>query len=188
MNTKNNQRYLHTHEKLQQTFIQLLSKKPLNTITVSEICTAAKVNRATFYIHFTDIYDLMEKIEAEMSEKLFSAYWDQHAASIGKGFEEVFSFVQKNAVFYGVYMDTMILPGFLRKMLPSKYSHKADAISGALGYTSPEEAEYHERFFIAGLTGIIRLWLQNGCRETPREMSEIISREYTARKKPASWN
>ena len=41
--------------------------------------------------------------------------------------------------------------------------------------------EYHMEFFKSGLTRIIKLWLQNGCRETPEEMFEIIKSEYRGR-------
>ncbi len=36
-------------------------------------------------------------------------------------------------------------------------------------------------FFKSGLTRIIKIWLQNGCKETPEEMFEIIKSEYRGR-------
>ena len=36
-------------------------------------------------------------------------------------------------------------------------------------------------FFKSGLTKIIKMWLQNGCRETPEEMFEIVKSEYRGR-------
>ena len=41
--------------------------------------------------------------------------------------------------------------------------------------------EYHMEFFKSGLTKIIKLWLQNGCKETPEEMFEIVKNEYRGR-------
>ena len=41
--------------------------------------------------------------------------------------------------------------------------------------------EYHMEFFKAGITRIIKLWLQNGCKETPEDMFEIIKSEYSGR-------
>ena len=38
---------------------QLMTKKPLNKITIREITEDCGVNRQTFYYHFEDIYDLM---------------------------------------------------------------------------------------------------------------------------------
>lgn len=41
--------------------------------------------------------------------------------------------------------------------------------------------EYHMEFFKSGLTRIIQLWLQDGCKETPEEMFEIVKNEYRGR-------
>ena len=53
-------------------FIELLGKKPINKITVKEICDLAEINRATFYKYYMDAYDLMDKIEEEILEELQS--------------------------------------------------------------------------------------------------------------------
>ena len=49
-----------TKRMLVDTFLELLHKKPLSKITVSEIVNTCHINRKTFYYHFTDIYDLLE--------------------------------------------------------------------------------------------------------------------------------
>lgn len=47
-------------------FIELRSKKPLEKITVKELADAAFINKATFYQHYRDIYDLSESMETEL--------------------------------------------------------------------------------------------------------------------------
>ena len=51
---------------LRKAFTELLSKKPLQSISVKELCELANVNRGTFYTHYQDIYALLEEIEGEM--------------------------------------------------------------------------------------------------------------------------
>lgn len=41
--------------------------------------------------------------------------------------------------------------------------------------------EYHMEFFKAGITQTIKLWLKNGCKESPEDMYEIIKSEYKGR-------
>ena len=41
--------------------------------------------------------------------------------------------------------------------------------------------EYHMEFFKAGITHIIKLWLKNGCKESPENMFEVIKSEYQGR-------
>ena len=43
--------------------------------------------------------------------------------------------------------------------------------------------EYHMEFFKAGITQIIKLWLKNGCTESPEDMFEIIKSEYRGRER-----
>ncbi len=41
------------------------AKKPLEKITVKELSELALINKATFYSHYNDIYDLSEQLEKE---------------------------------------------------------------------------------------------------------------------------
>lgn len=46
-------------------FIELRSKKSLEKITIKELSELAFINKATFYSHYKDIYDLSEQLEDE---------------------------------------------------------------------------------------------------------------------------
>ena len=43
-------------------FIQLRAKKPLEKITIRELSQLAGINKATFYLHYQDIYDLAHQL------------------------------------------------------------------------------------------------------------------------------
>ncbi len=58
-------RTLRTRKLIMDAFIELSHKKDFKDITISDITTAATVNRATFYNHFLDKYELLEKILSE---------------------------------------------------------------------------------------------------------------------------
>ncbi|MFV8828657.1 TetR/AcrR family transcriptional regulator [Alkalihalobacterium sp. APHAB7] len=47
-------------------FIELSVKKEFKDITIKDITTEAMINRATFYYHFKDIYDLLEKVLSDV--------------------------------------------------------------------------------------------------------------------------
>ena len=38
--------------------------------------------------------------------------------------------------------------------------------------------EYHIEFFKHGLNAIIKKWLNDGCKETPEELQDILNSEY----------
>lgn len=47
-------------------FLKLRAKKPLEKISVKELSALAEINKATFYLHYHDIYDLSETLEREV--------------------------------------------------------------------------------------------------------------------------
>ncbi|MDE5770380.1 MAG: TetR/AcrR family transcriptional regulator [Ruminococcus sp.] len=47
-------------------FLNLRSRKPLEKITVKELAEIAQINKATFYLHYHDIYELSESLEREV--------------------------------------------------------------------------------------------------------------------------
>lgn len=51
---------------IRNAFLQLRSKKPLEKITVKELSALANINKATFYLHYHDIYDLSETLEHDV--------------------------------------------------------------------------------------------------------------------------
>ncbi len=55
-----------TERGIKNAFIELRSKKPLEKITVRELCELACINKSTFYSHYQDIYDLSDSMEAEV--------------------------------------------------------------------------------------------------------------------------
>ena len=57
---KNDKRITKTHNIIQDAFLSLANKKAFEDITVKDISEKASINRATFYAHFEDKYDLLD--------------------------------------------------------------------------------------------------------------------------------
>jgi len=64
--TKIDPRVLRTRKLIMDSFIDLSGKKEFKDITIKDITSEAMINRATFYYHFEDIYDLLEKVLSEV--------------------------------------------------------------------------------------------------------------------------
>ena len=41
--------------------------------------------------------------------------------------------------------------------------------------------KFHIEFFRSGINAIIKMWLADGCKETPQEMCDILKQEYKGR-------
>ena len=61
-----NIQYLRTDRAIQSALLSLLGKKPFEKITVQDILDETPVSRATFYKHFHDKYEIVEKIQDEV--------------------------------------------------------------------------------------------------------------------------
>ena len=72
---KNDLRSKRTRRLLQKALSELMTEKKFNEISVQDITTKAEINRATFYAHFVDKYELLnagirETFQSLLSEKL----------------------------------------------------------------------------------------------------------------------
>lgn len=63
--TKLDPRIIRTRKLIMEAFIRLSQIKEFHNITVKDITDEATVNRATFYYHFTDKYELLERVLKE---------------------------------------------------------------------------------------------------------------------------
>jgi len=64
---KTDRRRRYTQSVIKEAFLALLRARPISKISVTEICKLADINRGTFYLHYLDPYDLLEKLEAQHS-------------------------------------------------------------------------------------------------------------------------
>ncbi len=55
-----------TKRSIYNAFIELRARKPLEKLTVKELCEKAQINKSTFYVYYHDVYDLSDKIENEI--------------------------------------------------------------------------------------------------------------------------
>lgn len=61
-----------TRSNIINAFLKLRSSKPLEKITIKELSEEAQINKATFYLHYKDIYDLSDYLENEIIENIMS--------------------------------------------------------------------------------------------------------------------
>lgn len=66
---QNDARVRYTKEVIRKAFLELLREKNVARITVKELCEKSGINRATFYKHYADVYDLMEQIESALLDE-----------------------------------------------------------------------------------------------------------------------
>ncbi len=192
MNIKDNRRYKDTTERIvRAVYYFLLSEhKPLNRITVREICERAQINRSSFYAHFQDVPDVMEQVEKRMAEGLTESFLYQleQRASILNCFRALFEYIREYREFYNIYLNQTRNVGAIGVAwdMLSDYLQKVDYRK--FGFESEEEMRYQGDFFLHGLTAMLRRWVSNGCAETPDELCDFLIHHYRMDMNLFRWN
>ena len=173
MNTPNNKRKKESMDRIEKVFIELLQTKELDEISVSDICKRAGLNRTTFYANYTDIYGLADAIRDKLENEVSDLYREEVTQGFNsKDYLKLFRHIKDNQIFYKTYFK-----------LGYDNNYKIFRYDTALAYKHFQNKfiEYHMEFFKAGITQIIKIWLNGGCKESPEDMFEIIKSEYSRR-------
>ena len=62
-----------TRKAILEACMALIQEKEFQKITIHEIAEREDINRGTFYLHFADKYEMMNRFEEEMIEKVEKA-------------------------------------------------------------------------------------------------------------------
>ena len=163
-------------ERIEKVFVELLQTKELDEIRVSDICKRAGLNRTTFYANYADIYGLADAIRNKLENEVTDLYEDEITQRFNShDYLKLFRHIKDNQIFYQTYFKL----GY-----DNEYKVIAYDVNLAREHFHNQFVEYHMEFFRAGITQIIKLWLKNGCRESPEDMVEILKSEYRGR---AEW-
>lgn len=172
MNTKDNKRRKESKNKIENAFVELLLLygKEVNEISVTEICKLANVNRSTFYANYLDIFDLIDKIGERMINDFYALYEEEETKQYNShDFLKLFCHIRENQLFYKTYF---------KLGLDSHFNAFRYDVKLAKYYYDNKHIEYHIDYFKAGITAIIKKWLNNNCDLEPEELFQIIKDEY----------
>ncbi len=177
MNTKGNQRFIGVQERIETALHQLLEEKPLEDITVSELCRRAKVHRTTFYGHYTDIYALVESIVGQMYTAVMEGFHRTETDWTRGGFLALFSYIEAHRAFFKSYvmLSRQYASGVC--LLPQQLERHILELIRLTG-TEREPLLYRYTFFTEGLKALLIRWIERDCAETPEEMYTLLADEF----------
>lgn len=156
-----------TKKALAASLKKLLSEKPLDKITVTDIAEDCQVNRQTFYYHFQDIYDLVEWI-----------YTSEAGAAIGgkrtydtwqQGFEQIFRYVLENRAFVAKTYHSLSREHLERYLYSETYDLLIGVVEECAGERSVREDDkaFIAHFYKYGFVGLVLDWIAGGMKEEP---------------------
>ncbi len=183
---KEDLRVLRTHKMLQTALMDLTIQKGFEAVTVHDICIQAMVNRATFYRHYMDKYDLLDHYMEELYGLLDQPQGESGSNSTDTppvGLIQLLEHLRIHAAFYQVMLGPKGYPLFgerIRAYIEKRFQRTLPTISSSARPGQPPVAMMMRCVSAAGL-GAIQWWLENDMPVTPEQMAAWavqISRNY----------
>ena len=170
---KENRRTRLTKRLLRESLLELLHEKPVDHITVKELCECAELNRSTFYAYYTDVSVLYEEMGNELADALL-----EHIQTMNDqgepNTELMLTYIRDNCEMFRllVYCDhyTDLNQSIIKRIVRGFFNIP---LKGDL-HCLPEEREYVLQFLFLGGTGIIHRWVLNDCDLPPRQVAQLI--------------
>ena len=167
---------------------ELAEKGDLSQLSVAGLTERAGLTRRTFYSHYQDIPDFVEKVEAELlvdigrlirgiaATTLPQVYENINALEPCPGSVELLQYFLDNRDLIGALMGPGGDPAFISKITALARDEVADRmktgiVSAALGTFF----DYYLSYVIAAEVGVVQHWFETGLRESPEVLARLMT-------------
>jgi AcrR family transcriptional regulator len=153
-----------TTKAIKESFLELLSKKSIDQITIKDITSRCGVSRNTFYYHYADITTLLEEIMMNEVDQLIEKY--PTVDSLDQGIEVAIEFVldNKNAVMHIYHSDQRAI--YERCLMKLCHYVSRELVTSILSTekVSAEEQDLLISFYKCTSFGFIMDWCEGGLK------------------------
>ena len=152
---KESRRTQMTRMMLRTALIELMQQRPLDQISIKDICQQADLNRTTFYLHYTDQRSLLEDVEQNVKENMVR-YLGQ-TQGIDSALDAITSFllyIKENALVFQVLFHQAHADAFKAELLRF--------ILSLFWQEAPEDDmddHYTKTYLICGSIGMVADWI-----------------------------
>lgn len=177
--TNEDRRILRTKRLLTDALVSLLKVKSIQNISVKELCDTADINRSTFYLHYKDIYDMMQQIENDILEQFEQLFTHHRLKDMYSDPYDLLHDIFLLTLEYSELFQTLLSPnGDISFLMEIKYLFRNRYLEIFLSSTQEKDTtklEYSYSFIVNGCLGLIERWVNSGQKETPEEMAALAS-------------
>lgn len=171
-------RVKYTKMVLRESLIELLKEKSISRLTIKELCQRADINRATFYSHYADQFDLLKQIESEFIADI-NSYLDHFVVEAGETnmvqiLAKIFEYIAENSELCHVLLGNngnIDFQNYIMKIVSERVVFQWQKKTRVDEAT----AEYIYTYVATGSIGVIRKWLQDDNPKPPQHMAEFVS-------------
>ncbi|CAM3997082.1 TetR/AcrR family transcriptional regulator [Saccharibacillus endophyticus] len=183
--TKVDPRVLRTRQLLKNALVELLEEMEPDKITVNRIAERATINRVTFYLHYRDIQDMMEKMAEEMVVEIEKAMTKTIEEKKTGGDDVILlgllEHVAANAKFYKVIIGSRGVPIFHERLRDIFVKKINDGVTKQSLEGKGIQQDVAVWFGSAAMLGTIASWVRNDMPYSPqflaRQFALLFRRE-----------
>ena len=152
---ENNKRYKKTEELIQNVFIELTETRGYSNVTVKDIVTRCGINRNTFYLHYKDKEDLIDKMVFNiLNEQKRKISLIGKELSVKETFKDLLYVVYEQIEFYRILLKDPNLAGYFVRLENDIQEFVIENDDNFKNYP-----KIKTDYFIHGLLGIINKWI-----------------------------
>lgn len=168
-----------THKLILDALIELTVERGFSSVTVSAITKYAKINRATFYRHYQDKFDLLDKY-AQAVYELLDAPSETKSPRTSKGLTSqtapglvrLFEHIRSNSRFYRVMLGKNGDPAFTEKIRQYIYERIRRSLPDGL-LKDKTLLDLYLSYSSSASVGTVVWWLEHEMPYSPEEMANI---------------
>jgi AcrR family transcriptional regulator len=184
-NSKTDRRIIRTKRFIRDALTELMEEKGFEGVTVRDLTKKADINRGTFYLHYQDKYDLLEKSENEVIQEVKEFIKKANPNEIvSTNLKEqplpfivaLFEYIQENARFMQVMLGPKGNPGFHLKIKEVMKTNMLEKLELVNSQTPPLVPLEHLMSYVTSAhLGVIQYWLEQDMKQSPREMALTLA-------------
>lgn len=177
-------RILRTRRLIKDAFVELLEETDLQQITVNRLAERATINRVTFYLHFRDIPDMLEKMADEMIDDISTIFSKTSIDQISSEensweiIENLLQHIAEHSNFYKNFLTSKKVPIFrdrLTMFLRERIVTTIEESGKRSQLTEIVKEDILIWYETSALIGTIVSWLQNDMPYTPSFLAKQFS-------------
>lgn len=176
-NTTCNRNARRTRALVEGAFLELMKEKPYTKISVREITEKADINRSTFYLHYQDIYDLLDQVEAGVTDSVAEAIRQIRREDYVPGKHplhvQVFQELMKHEEIFRVLFSKNGDIDFIYKLATTIGDGLYEGWSSYYGDKIPKEMEMYVSYVAFGMMGLLLKNLQLNAEWPPEKMGHL---------------
>lgn len=159
---------------IQNAFMELVVEAGFSAITIQMLADRAMINRATFYRHYEDIYDLTEKVYLNLSAEYLSSIEAILPAHPVESFQCLFEHCGKYSAFYLALLTE--LPRF-QELIRDTGEQQIAALFKGMGLEEESMSvplPIVLRYWMTAQMGLVQWWLEEGQTTPATEMADYL--------------